>query len=137
MARGKKYDNKTVIAVMSNYLLTNSFTETARQLELPISTVESIYKSNKDKPEFGRVREKIEDKFITKATQLIEKSMNLIEQKIDEAVIDDNARKAIRLSELASITNTLYDKRALAQGESTENSALTIKINGEIKEWAK
>ena len=52
MARGKKTDNKTIYKIMVSMFSTNNFAETAKQLKIPATTVEKIYKENKDKDEF-------------------------------------------------------------------------------------
>lgn len=128
MARGKKQDSKTIIDIMTSYTMTNSFTETAKELGMPITTVESVYKANKDNPKFAKAREKIENKFVNRATSVIDKTLDVIEQKLNEAVEDNDIRKYTRLSELASLINTLYDKRALAKGESTQNENIEVNI---------
>ena len=42
-----------------------------------------------------------------------------------------------RLTELTTAVGTLYDKRALAKGDSTANNAITIKMDKEAEELAK
>lgn len=55
MARGKKTDALTVYKIMLSVFSTNNFSETARNLKIPVKTVEMIYKKNKDKKEFSKI----------------------------------------------------------------------------------
>ena len=55
MAKGKKTDNETIYKIMINMFSTNNFNETARQLNIPVKTVEKIYKENKEKEEFTKL----------------------------------------------------------------------------------
>ena len=52
-----------------------------------------------------------------------------------EKILDDNNEK-IPTNNLSTVIGTLYDKRALAQGESTVNNTITINMSEEAKELA-
>ena len=86
MAKGKKTDNETVYKIMISMFSTNNFSETARQLEIPESTVEKIYKDNKDKEEFVKLCEEKKDEFVQNATRIINKSTKLLERRLDMAL---------------------------------------------------
>ena len=122
MAKGKTTDNETVYKIMLSYFVTNNFSETARQLNIPITTVENIYKKNKDKPEFVKLCNEKKDEFSEKATRLIDKALDRLEE-----VLDDKSEK-IPINNLSTTIGTLYDKRALAKGESTENTKFSVDI---------
>lgn len=156
--RGKKTDNETIYKIMISMFSTNNFSETSRQLDIPESTVEKIYKENKDKEEFVKLCEVKKDEFAETATRIINKATNLMEKRIDladehedelEELIDEiwltdkkemneTKKKALvakiagmqlySLKELAVAVGTMYDKRALAKGESTENTKLDVNI---------
>jgi len=98
------------------------------------------------------------EEFAEKATRIIDKATTLLERRIDTALEQQNEldkmlddvmdledkdanykrKKALankidalqlnRLSELTTAVGTLYDKRALAKGELTENSKLDVNI---------
>lgn len=122
MAKGKTTDNETVYKIMVSYFVTNNFSETARQLNIPITTVENIYKKNKDKPEFVKLCNEKKDEFSEKATRLINKALDRLEE-----VLDDKNEK-IPINNLSTTIGTLYDKRALSKGESTGNTKFTVDI---------
>ena len=120
--RGKTTDNKTVYKIMISMFSTNNFSETARQLNIPVKTVEKIYKENKDKEEFTKLCNEKKNDFIEKATRIIDKAMNRLEDSLDDK------EEKLPVNNLSTVIGTLYDKRALAKGEPTSNEKLTINI---------
>jgi len=89
--RGKKTDNETVYKIMLSYFHTNNFAETARQLNIPLNTVEDIYKKNKDREDFIKLRIKKEDEFIEKATRIIDKAINRLEKELETTAKNANS----------------------------------------------
>lgn len=132
MARGKQLDNETVYEIMASYFMTNNYTETARQLNIPIRTVADIVVRNQDKPEFTQLRKEKQKKFGDKFEHIINKALDRLSKEIDE-------QDKIPVSQLSTVVGTLFDKNRLEQGESTENTSQTIKIafNEEIEELSK
>lgn len=128
MARGKKTDNETIYKVMISMFSSNNFSETARQLELPVTTVETIYKNNIDKEEFVKLRNEKQDEFVDKATKIIDKALDRLTK-----MLEDKEEK-IAVNNLSTVIGTLYDKRALAKGESTTNASMTIKMDKKVEE---
>lgn len=104
--------------------------------------------------------------FAEKATEIIDKGLLLLERRIDTALNHENEldelirqicatdkeeisqqeKKVLitkiqslqlqKLGEITSTVGTLFAKRALARGESTENNLIKITLEGELKEWA-
>lgn len=158
MAKGQKTDNETVYKVMLSYIVTNNYSETARNLEMPESTVRKIISDNKDKEEFAKLCEQKRDEFVDKADKIIYKATNLLERRLDTALenqdelndildeamkldnkeFNDSQKKALikrisklqvnALNEITTAIGTMYDKRALAKGEPTSNETLTINV---------
>lgn len=158
MAKGQKSDNLTIYKVMLSYCITRNYSETARNLDMPESTVRKIVSDNKDKEEFARLCEEKRDEFVEKADKIINKATNLLERRLDTALesqdeieemiqeiwnadneeIKGSQKKALvsklsrlqlnGLSEITTAIGTMYDKRALAKGEPTSNEKLTINI---------
>jgi hypothetical protein len=128
MAKGKKTDNETIYKIMISMFSTNNFSETARQLDIPITTVEKIYKDNKDKEEFVKLCNKKKEEFTDKASRIIDKALNRLEKALD----DEEDR--IPVNNLSTVIGTLYDKRALAKGESTSNTDINIKMDKKVEE---
>lgn len=164
--KGKKTDNETIYEIMLSVFSTNNFSETARQLKIPVTTVEKIYKDNKDKEEFVKLWNEKKEEFAQTATRIINKATNLMEKRIDlanehedelEELIEEiwktdkkdmneTKKKALvskiagmqlySIKELAVAVGTMFDKRALAKGESTTNTDITIKMDKKIEELA-
>lgn len=156
--KGKKTDNETIYKIMISMFSTNNFSETSRQLNIPVTTVEKIYKDNKDKEEFVKLCNEKKEEFTETATRIINKATSLMEQRIDlatehenelEEIIDEiwltdkkemneTKKKALvskiagmqlySLKELSVAIGTMYDKRALAKGENTANSKFEVNI---------
>ena len=130
MAKGKKTDNETIYKVMLSVFSTGNYSETARQLNMPVGTVEDIYKRNIDKEEFTKLRKEKNDEFVENATRIINKAMKRLEKSID-----DN-EETISVNNLSTVIGTLYDKRNLAEGKSTVNTDITIKMDKKVEELA-
>ena len=128
MARGKKTDNETIYKVMISMFSSNNFSETSRQLNIPVKTVEKIYKDNKDKEEFAKLCKEKQDEFVDKATKIIDKALDRLTR-----MLEDKEEK-IAVNNLSTVIGTLYDKRALAKGESTTNASMTIKMDKKVEE---
>lgn len=120
--RGKKTDVKTIYKVMVSMFATNNFSETARQLKMPVTTVEKIYKDNKNKQEFVKLCNNKKEEFVIRADRIINKALNRLEESLD------NAENNIPVNNLSTVIGTLYDKRALAKGESTMNNKFEVEI---------
>lgn len=157
MAKGKKTDNETIYKVMLSYITTRNYSETARQLNMPESTVRKIVDDNKDKEEFARLCEEKRDEFVEKADKIIYKATQLLERRLDTALesqdeldeiiqeiyndedLKDQQKRSLAtrvsrlqlnaLNEITTALGTMYDKRALAKGEPTSNEALTINVS--------
>ena len=128
--RGKKTDNETIYKIMISMFTTNNSAETSRQLKIPERTVRDIYEKNKDKQEFAELRIKKQDDFIEKATRIIDKALNRLEKSLD------NNDEKIPVNNLSTVLGTLYDKRALAKGETTSNTGITITMDKKVEELA-
>ena len=149
--RGKKTEPEMIYKVMTSYAITRNYNQTAKNLGMAESTVEKIVKDNKDTDEFRKLCEQKQDEFSDKATEIIDKGLMLLKRRMDRAIeeeetLDDlieeiwsmddkemsqqtktatvNKIKNMQLHNLKDITTaigTLYDKRALSRGETTQN----------------
>lgn len=166
MARGKKTDNETIYKIMISMFSTNNFNETSRQLDIPVKTVEKIYKENKDKEEFTKLCIEKKEEFVKNATRIINKASQLLEKRLDTALnsqdeleelidqvwemdkkdFNETQKRAIvnkiakmqlnSLSEITTAIGTMYDKRNLAEGKSTVNTDINIKMDKKVEELA-
>lgn len=151
MARGKKTSPEVIYQVMALWFTNYNLRETARTLKLPLTTVKDIVDKNKNKTEFEELRTQKQAEFANKATEIIEKGLLILNKRLDRAIeheedldelideiwdIDDDEMsfkekdklvtkiKTLQLQNIKDITTaigTLYDKRALSRGESTQN----------------
>lgn len=113
--------------------------------------------------EFEQLRTEKKEEFIDKASQIINKGLKLLDRRIntaleheneldlliyeifqsdkDELSQDEKLRlvnkiKSIQVQKLGEITTaigTLYDKRALAKGDSTQNTKVSVEMSMDEK----
>jgi hypothetical protein len=151
MARGKKTSPDVVYQVMALWFTNYNMRETARTLGLPLTTVKDIVDKNKNADAFEELRTQTEKAFAQKTTEIIEKGLLILNKRLNRAIeheedldelIDDiwdmdddemsykdkdklvNKIKTLQLQNIKDITTaigTLYDKRALSRGETTQN----------------
>lgn len=128
MARGKKTDNETIYKIMISMFTTNNIEETAKQLNMPPTTVKDIYKRNENKPEFVELRSKKTDKFIEKANEIIDKAMERLLEELQDR------ENRIPVNNLSTVIGTLVDKRNLAEGKATTSTDINIKMDKKVEE---
>lgn len=130
MPRGKKTSPEVIYRIMSSWAVTNNFKETSRELNLPVTTVKNIVDANKDKPEFVKLQNEKKEEFSKMADRLIQKAMERLEHRLDDTETD------IPVNQLTTAIGTLYDKKALADGATTENVEINIKLPPGVDEYA-
>ena len=153
--RGKKYPDDVREQAFAMYAVCGSYAETAKKLGVAESTVKTWVK-NKKPDGFDELRRKNKRSFVERAGAIIDKGMDLLDRRISTALDFENElaellselstddeippaqKKAIAqklsalqiqsIRDLTTAIGTLYDKRALAQGESTENTVVEIRL---------
>lgn len=136
--------------------VTGSITQTAKQLGVAKSTIHRWLNSDECSEIVEQIRTENKIEFAEKAGELINKSLELLERRVGTALKHEtelellleeiaadgemNAKtkealyrkiKTLELQKLGDITTaigTLYDKRALARGESTSNNQFEVNI---------
>ena len=166
MARGKKTSPEVIYQVMESWATTQNYSETARALGMAVTTVEKIVKTNKDKPEFVKLCDEKKKGFADKATAIIDKGLKLIDMRLSTALdkqyeldrlideISNSDEEEIsykqkvsaisliqeaqiqKIKDISTMIGTLYDKRALAKGESTNNTKVVIELPEGVEEYA-
>lgn len=124
MPSGVKTPTKKKIEVIKSYVETGSYNATSKETGVNDHTVKKIVEENSD------LYEQEKERFIETTTRLIEKALGKLDKKLDDE--ENNS-----LSNITTAIGTLYDKRALAKGESTTNNSITIKMSDELKELSK
>lgn len=106
--------------------------ETARQFSVSPATVMKIRDEKPD--EFEQLRTDKKTAMIEKIWSSLEDAANLGHSMIKEA---QDGKRDIPLNQISTYYGTLYDKMALMKGESTANTAFTVRLEGDAAEWAK
>ncbi len=130
MPRGKKTSPETIYAIMASWAVTNSYAETARTVGLAESTVKKIVDENKSNPEFEEVCRQKKADFSEHASRIIDKALKRLEQTIDDT------ENTIPVNHLTTVIGTLYDKKALSDGDATDNVKIEIKLPEGVEEYA-
>lgn len=164
--RGKKTPPETIYAIMAVWSITDNYAETAKRLNIPEKTVEKLVKENKGKEEFAELCGNVRKDFVSKATGIIDKAVTLLDKRFDRALEEEdeldalieeiwnadkeemtrdeknklyNKIRSLQLYDIKAVSSTLstlYEKRALALGESTENSKITFELPKELDDFA-
>lgn len=157
--RGKKTAPEVIYKVMALWFTNYNLRETSRILNMPLSTVKEIVDNNKNADKFEELRTQTEKAFAQKTTEIIDKSLLLLNRRIDRAIeheedldafIDEiwdmdedemsfkekdklvNKIKTLQLQNIKDLTTaigTLYDKRALSRGDLTQNVGFATNIS--------
>lgn len=136
--------------------------DVAKKVGVSWATVDSISKEAPD--EIESFREQKRTQFIDRLWNSMDKALGLADKRIQLALeasdkldelsdaigdSDLDPRKAqelqnaisnlstVPLGQISTFIGTIYDKRALMLGESTANTTTTVKLEGELAEWAK
>lgn len=123
MPSGVKTPTKKKLEVIKSYVKTDSFNATAKEVGVNPKTCKKIVENNPK--EYMDEKER----FIETTTRLINKALG----KLDEGLDKDN----IPINNITTAIGTLYDKRALARGESTSNDSIVVTMADSVKELSK
>ena len=157
--RGKKTSPEDIYKIMALWFTNYNLRETARIMDMPLSTVKGIVDEHKNADEFAELRTQTEKAFAQKTTEIIEKGLIILNKRLNRAIeheedlddlieeiwdIDDdemsykekdkivNKIKTLQLQNIKDITTaigTLYDKRALSRGEVTQNVGFATNLS--------
>lgn len=122
MARGKKYSDDLKEQAFLLYATCGNYNEVSRQLGVPITTIKH-WIDNKKPDELDELRNKKKAEFIEKAGEVIDIAL---ERLLKDLRSDETS---IPVNHLTTVIGTMYDKRALAKGDSTENTNSEINVN--------
>ena len=134
MEKGKRMTNSEQYQLVVDWVKEGNFAEVARQHNMQRMTVsKSVRKFQEKNPEeFQKIIDayllKNKQEMIFKNTHTTQKAL----EKVDELLEDTTS-----LKEAAMAYGILYDKGALMKGESTQNSAIIVKMAGNIEELSK
>lgn len=159
MAKGQKTSLEDVYKIMVGYASNRNVNALSRELSMPESTVRKIIEDNKGKDEFKKLCEEKEMEFVQRADEIIQKGTKLLNKRLDtaleqyedlEIILDEalsmnkdeltqSEKKSLikkisklqinSLNEITTAIGTMYDKKALAKGEPTNNEKITITVS--------
>ena len=130
----RRYTDEDRIVALELMALGTTLSEVSRRLKIPKATLSQWHnsktqgakkiKDEMNKEEYERIRTQKKQRFIEKASEIIEKTL----LRLDKQIEDESERISAR--DLSVILGTIYDKRALASNEATVNAGIKIVIEG-------
>jgi hypothetical protein len=129
--QGQKLTDELKEQIRAHLVISDSLRETARQFNVSPNTVKNIKGEKPD--EFAQKRTDKKDEVIELVWQGFINGVTLGNRMIEEAL---NKERDIPLNQISTYNGTMYDKLALMKGESTVNSNITVKLEGELDSWA-
>lgn len=129
MAKGKKYSDEIKEQAYLMYATCGNYNEVSRQTGVPVTTIKG-WVDKKPPDELDGLRRKKKEEFIDKASDIIDIGLERLRQDLLDK------EKQIPVNHLTTVIGTMYDKRALAKGESTGNTQITFKIPEGMKDFA-
>lgn len=149
----RQYGEKEKEAAYLKYLECGSATKAAKDLGLSERSVCRWIKERQNAPPDGleKVREEKKKEivasaaeevkakngdFIASTTRLINLAADVAEKILTDALEKPPDEIDISVNQLSTFIGTLYDKRALTMGESTQNTEISIKLPEDVKKYA-
>lgn len=164
IAKQRTYTDADREQAFAEYTVLGNWELVSRKMGIPVNTLKSWWRRHPpDMDEYAEKRREVREGFIETASKAIENGAELINRRLElalkqqrelEELMKDipademtasqkqELRAKIRslelhkLSEISTAVNTLYDKRALAQGQSTENTTIEIKMPQDVMKYA-
>lgn len=115
---------------MTSWAVTKNYKETADSLGMAVSTVKKIVDEHITDEKFEKLCTQKEREFSRRADTIIKKALDRLERSIDDE------EKDIPINHLTTAIGTLYDKKALADGDATENVKVEVKLPPGVDEYA-
>ena len=164
IAKQRTYTDADREQAFAEYTVLGNWELVSRKMGFPVNTLKSWWRRHPpDMDEYAEKRREVREGFIETASRAIENGAELINRRMELALkhqqeLDDllndipdgeltavqkqELRTKIRslelykLNEISTAIGTLYDKRALAQGQSTENTTIEIKMPQDVMKYA-
>lgn len=132
--QGQKLTDELREQIKAHLVISDNKNEIAKKFGVSWATVDKIEKeSQKEDDGFEKLREDKKQQMIDKLWDNIVDAAELGHSMIKEA---KEGKRDIPLGQISTYLGTLYDKRALMNNESTANTQTTVKLVGELDEWA-
>lgn len=130
MARGQRsYGDEIKERAYYLYAACGNAAEVARHLGVPYTTVDQWLKKMPDKDGFEALRKIKKAEFIEKSSEIMDLALARLKERLEND-------KPVPVNHLSTVIGTLYDKQALAAGEATENTKVTVTLPEGAEEYA-
>jgi len=138
MPKKKNYTDAEKYQIVCSYIEDGSYTRVAEKLGINSHSTIS-YIVNKWKAKYPEKYKSLQDAFLIKQREELilnnSRTTKKALDKIEELLDDETASKSVK--DVAITYGILYEKGALMAGESTSNTAVVVKLSGDLSELAK
>lgn len=132
---GHKITSEERQAIIADFAITGVVRQTARNLGVGETTVSRVTANLSDE-EKAYIDTHKKTVFVDRLSELIDKATMAIDMKLDDIIADGEIRAKTPVSQISTTLGTLYDKRALACGDTTVNQGVKIILPEEVNEYA-
>ena len=129
--QGQKLTDELKEQIRAHLVISDNISETSRKFAVSLSTVSKI--KNEKPDDFEELRRDKKQQLVDKLWDNIVDAAELGHSMIKEAKL---GKRDIPLGQISTYLGTLYDKRALMNDESTANTTMTVKLEGDLDKWA-
>lgn len=138
MGRNPHFTDEQKSEMLALYIELDSFSAVGKRLGLPRQSIKQVIDRELAIPEvmaeYEVKKKSFNDRFEKRAEHLIGEALDALEKELADII---SGKRSVKLSELTTAIGTLYDKRALIKGESTENTSVQILLPKEAEEYSK
>lgn len=119
MTRGSKIDVKMEQNIITSYAITNSYSKTAKELNISPNTVKKVILNQKENnaEEYAKVCKEKKELFQDKANEIIDKQLELLKRRVDTALNNQD--------ELEEIINEIWNADKEEIKEQQKKSLVT------------
>lgn len=129
--QGQKLTDELKEQIRAELVLSDNLNQTAKKFGVSVSTVSKIRDEKPD--DFENLRKDKKQQLIDRLWDNIVEAQALGFQMIEQA---KRGERDIPLGQISTYLGTLYDKRALMMGESTNNTQMKVVLDGDLDQWA-
>lgn len=138
MPKKKNYTDNEKFEIVCSYIEDGNYSRVARKHGIPgHESVKQIV--TKWKTRFPEKYKAMQDAYLMKQKEELilnnSRTTRKALDKIEELLDDETASKSVK--DVAITYGILYEKGALMAGESTSNTAVVVKLSGDLSELAK
>lgn len=138
MGKNKRFTPAEKAEMLALYMEKENYAAVGAEIGHPRNSVKHAIDQQLSDPSIKKIydesKKNFNERFADAAERLIDKLVLALENKVDSVIAGDGEAK---LNEITTALGTMYDKRAVTVGESTDSVKITIDLPKEAEKYAK